>query len=283
MSYSFYGWRDAKCRPVNNGYPGIHTPVELYDALMEIWCADTCTARLRKDWSDTNRTLGQCSITAFLAQDIFGGEVYGIPRPGGYFHCYNVIGDTVFDLTSEQFGDEKLCYEGNAVQSREEHFNDPGKKERYELLCSMLKRRQLIYTAVEYRGRAYAPYSHYTVGAAVLAEDGRIFGGCNIENASYGATNCAERTAVFRAVSEGVRHIKAVAVTGGPAEAHSGTEDPLSEATPCGICRQVIREFSDPSECEVVIARSVTDYRVTTLEKLLPESFGPGNLTPCLS
>ena len=93
-----------------------------------------------RDWSKDNMTLGQCSITAFLAQDIFGGEVYGIPRSGGNYHCYNVIGDCVFDLTSEQFGDEVLSYENNPIQSREVHFSKEEKRLRYEYLKEELKK-----------------------------------------------------------------------------------------------------------------------------------------------
>ena len=96
--------------------------------------------RLREKWSKDNITLGQCSITAFLAQDIFGGRVYGVLRPGGNYHCYNVVGDAVFDLTSEQFGDEKLCYEGNPEQSREVHFAKQEKLERYQYLKAELKK-----------------------------------------------------------------------------------------------------------------------------------------------
>jgi hypothetical protein len=86
-----------------------------------------------------NQTLGQCSITAFLVQDIFGGEVYGILRPGGNYHCYNVVGDAVFDLTSEQFGDEILSYRDNPLQTREEHFRKEEKRQRYEYLRKSLK------------------------------------------------------------------------------------------------------------------------------------------------
>lgn len=83
-------------------------------------------------------TVGQCSVTAFLAQDIFGGKVYGIPLPEGGFHCYNVVGDAVFDLTSAQFHGEELVYIGNPEQFREEQFKDEEKKQRYELLCAAL-------------------------------------------------------------------------------------------------------------------------------------------------
>ena len=107
---------------------------DLYDKLRGIWCAETCAPRLRDGWSPANPTLGQCSITAFLAQDIFGGQVYGICRPDGNYHCYNVVDGHVFDLTSEQFGGEKLCYEGNPEQSRQVHFAKEEKHQRYLLL-----------------------------------------------------------------------------------------------------------------------------------------------------
>ena len=137
--YRFYGWETAVVPPVTDEYPGIGTPLALYDALSEIWCAETCAPRLRAGWTQQNRTLGQCSVTAFLAQDIFGGTVYGILRPGGNYHCYNVVGSCVFDLTSEQFGDEKLCYAGNPVQTREVHFAKEEKRLRYEALRAALK------------------------------------------------------------------------------------------------------------------------------------------------
>ena len=95
---------------------------------------------MRDEWTKENRTLGQCSITAFLAQDIFGGEVYGIWRPGGNYHCSNVIGDCVFDLTSEQFQGEALCYENNPKQFREVHFAKEEKHLRYEYLKTELKK-----------------------------------------------------------------------------------------------------------------------------------------------
>ncbi len=132
--YKFYGWEHADAAAINKDYKGIEKPGDLYDALSDIWCIDTCAPRMRKDWSIENKTLGQCSITAFLAQDIFGGKVYGVPREGGNFHCYNVIGDCLFDLTSEQFGEEKLSYENNPEQFREVHFAKEEKRERYEYL-----------------------------------------------------------------------------------------------------------------------------------------------------
>ena len=140
MSYSFYGWEQASVPAVSDKYKGIKTPLDLYDALSKIWCADTCAPRLREKWTQENKTLGQCSITAFLAQDIFGGKVYGVLRPGGNYHCYNVIGDCIFDLTSEQFKDEVLSYENNPVQSREVHFEKEEKRLRYEFLKAELRK-----------------------------------------------------------------------------------------------------------------------------------------------
>lgn len=140
MEYVFYGNENADVTAVSGEYPGIRTPKDLYDALSEIWCVYTCAPRLREEWSPSNKTLGQCSITAFLVQDIFGGRVYGILRPGGNYHCYNDVDGHVFDLTSEQFPDETLCYEGNPEQFRQVHFGKKEKRERYEYLCSALKR-----------------------------------------------------------------------------------------------------------------------------------------------
>ena len=140
MEYGFYGWQTADVPPADERYAAIKDPRDLYDRLSKIWCADTCAPRMRADWTEANRTLGQCSITAFLAQDIFGGKVYGILRPGGNYHCYNVIGGCVFDLTSEQFGGETLCYEDNPEQFREVHFAKEEKRLRYEYLKAALEK-----------------------------------------------------------------------------------------------------------------------------------------------
>ncbi len=141
MDYKFYGWEHADVPAITENYEGIHTPGDLYDALSGIWCEYTCAPRMRGNWSSENRTLGQCSITAFLAQDIFGGKVYGILREGGNYHCYNVVDGCVFDLTSEQFGDEVLSYENNPEQLREVHFAKEEKRQRYEYLREELERR----------------------------------------------------------------------------------------------------------------------------------------------
>ena len=119
------------------------TPRDLYEILASgVWCEETCAPRLRDEWSRANITCGQCSVTAFLVQDLFGGKVYGILRPGGNYHCYNVVGDRVFDLTSAQFGDEKLDYHSpeNPEQFREVHFAKEEKRQRYLLLRERLKR-----------------------------------------------------------------------------------------------------------------------------------------------
>ena len=134
---------------------------------------------------------------------------------------------------------------------------------------------KLVRAALHARKSSYAPYSNYRVGAAILTEDGSIFEGCNIENATYGATNCAERTAAFKAVSEGHRNFKMIAIAGGPDQYETDFPD---LAYPCGICRQVLREFSDPKELIVIVVRSGTDVAVHTLEDLLPNSFGPDHL-----
>ena len=140
MAYRFYGWECADVPALTQEYQGIDTPRKLYDVLSDIWCEYTCAPRLREGWSTENKTLGQCSITAFLVQDIFGGKVYGVPREGGTFHCYNVVGDCVFDLTSEQFGEEVLDYENNPEQFREVHFAKEEKRQRYEYLKARLRR-----------------------------------------------------------------------------------------------------------------------------------------------
>ncbi len=141
MEHKFWGSKQADVQAITGEYKGIHTPADLYDALSEIWCADTCAPRMRQNWSPENKTLGQCSITAFLAQDIFGGKVYGVPRSDGNYHCYNVVGEVKFDLTSEQFGDEVLVYERNPEQFREVHFAKEEKKLRYEYLKEQLGKR----------------------------------------------------------------------------------------------------------------------------------------------
>lgn len=140
MDPHFYGYEHACVLADHPDYPGIRTPRDLFYALTRVWCAQTCAPRMRDRWSTDDPTVGQCSVTAFLAQDIFGGTVYGIPLQDGGFHCYNVVGDCLFDLTSEQFGDKALCYEDNPEQLREIHFSRDEKRVRYEYLKAQLHR-----------------------------------------------------------------------------------------------------------------------------------------------
>lgn len=131
---------------------------------------------------------------------------------------------------------------------------------------------ELIRASLAAREMAYAPYSRYAVGAALLTEDGRMYCGGNIENASYGATNCAERTAFFKAVSEGERKFLAIAVCGGMLG-----EEPLDYAYPCGICRQVMQEFGG-EDFLVYIVKNETDYKEYRLQELLPHGFGGASI-----
>ena len=132
MKYGFYGSAEAlKVRGKNGALKGISTPCDVYDVLSGIWCRETCAPRMRDQWTPENRTYGQCSITAFLVQDIFGGEVKGVLLDDGNYHCYNVVDGHVFDLTSEQF-DRALTYSpDDKIQRREDHFRKEEKKERY--------------------------------------------------------------------------------------------------------------------------------------------------------
>ena len=130
-TYRFYGWETADVQDRH----GL-TPRDYYDILSTVWCAETCAPRMRDKWHEDNKTMGQCSITAFLMQDLYGGKVYGIPRAGGHFHCFNVVDGCVFDLTSEQFGDEVLDYHNVAEQLRDIHLASEEKLQRYEYLSA---------------------------------------------------------------------------------------------------------------------------------------------------
>ena len=125
---------------------------------------------------------------------------------------------------------------------------------------------ELIHKAIAAREFAYAPYSNFCVGAALLTKSGKIYTGCNVENAGYSATNCAERTAFFKAVSEGEREFAAIAIVGGP-------RGPLTEyCSPCGVCRQVMAEFCK-ADFEILLAKDTENWKSYTLEQLLPERF----------
>ena len=131
---------------------------------------------------------------------------------------------------------------------------------------------QLIETAIEQLKYSYTPYSGFKVGAALLAKNGTVYTGCNIENAAYTPTNCAERTAFFKAVSEGVKEFDAICIVG-------GKNGVLTEyAPPCGVCRQVMMEFCEPEQFKIILAISREEYRIYTLKELLPEGFGSARL-----
>lgn len=139
--YQFYGWETADVLPLREEDQWMGTPCQLYDLLCGIWCEYTCAPRLRQYWNPMNVTVGQCSITAFMVQDLYGGEVYGIDLPEGGVHCYNVVNGRVFDLTCEQFGDRELSYEGNQIQQREVHFAKEEKYQRYLYLKAMVQKK----------------------------------------------------------------------------------------------------------------------------------------------
>lgn len=130
----------------------------------------------------------------------------------------------------------------------------------------------LIKEAFLAREKSYSPYSNFSVGAALLATNGQIYQGCNIESASYTPTNCAERTAFFKAVSEGVTSFEAIAIVGGK----KGVA--VDFCSPCGVCRQVMMEFCDPKSFKIILAKSEDEYKEFTLEEILPLGFGPSNM-----
>lgn len=131
--YKFYGAENANIIDKN----GL-TPRDYYDLLSSLWSKDTCAPRMRDSWSRENKTKGQCSITAFLMQDIYGGEVYGIPLGDGNYHCFNKVDSCIFDLTSEQFP-KPLDYSNAVLQNRDIHFMKDEKKNRYLLLKKRLE------------------------------------------------------------------------------------------------------------------------------------------------
>ena len=136
----------------------------------------------------------------------------------------------------------------------------------------MIDRKLLIEKAFDAQKYCYTPYSNFNVGAALLCGNGEIYQGCNIENAAFTPTNCAERTAFFKAVSEGVKEFEAICIVG-------GKDGILTEyAAPCGVCRQVMMEFCDPKTFKIILAVSKDKYDVFTLNELFPLGFGPDDL-----
>lgn len=146
----------------------------------------------------------------------------------------------------------------------------------------------MIRMAADARRFAYAPYSHFAVGAALLGEEEvcnscgdrvrreRCFTGCNVENAAFTPGCCAERTAVLKAISEGCRTFHAIAIVAGAENTEGLSQEGYT--SPCGVCRQVLREFVNPKEFSVIMARTPDDYKIMTMDALLPDSFGPENL-----
>lgn len=131
---------------------------------------------------------------------------------------------------------------------------------------------EMIELAIGQLQYSYTPYSGFKVGAALLTKDGKFYTGCNIENAAFTPTNCAERTAFFKAVSEGEREFRAICIVG-------GKNGILTEyAAPCGVCRQVMMEFCDPETFQIILATGKEQYEIFTLKELLPQGFGPTNL-----
>lgn len=137
----------------------------------------------------------------------------------------------------------------------------------------MIDENELVMRALEARKHAYVPYSHWAVGAALLTKDGTVYEGCNIENAAYTPTNCAERTAFFKAVSEGERDFAAIAVVGA-----YENEEPEKICAPCGVCRQVMMEFCEPETFRVILGTKDGVQVSQTLAEMLPYGFGPDNL-----
>ncbi|MCI5648922.1 MAG: cytidine deaminase [Fusicatenibacter sp.] len=133
--------------------------------------------------------------------------------------------------------------------------------------------KEMIELAIGQLKFAYAPYSDYKVGAVLRTKEGKFYTGCNIENAAFTPTNCAERTAFFKAVSEGERNFSAICIVGGK----DGILDDY--AYPCGVCRQVMMEFCDPDTFRIILASGREEYEVYTLKELLPGGFGPANLS----
>ncbi|MCL1845464.1 MAG: cytidine deaminase [Defluviitaleaceae bacterium] len=131
--------------------------------------------------------------------------------------------------------------------------------------------KELAVAALEARKLSYSPYSNFQVGAALLTKSGKIYKGCNIESAAFSPTNCAERTALFKAISEGEREFAAIAVAGGAADGEA------QYCYPCGVCRQMLGEFFT-ADCEIIVVKTEDDFLVHSFAELLPFGFGAGNL-----
>ena len=136
-----------------------------------------------------------------------------------------------------------------------------------------MEKQELIREAIAARKRSYSPYSHFQVGAALLGRSGKVYTGCNIENAAYTPTNCAERTAFFKAISEGEKEFEMIVIVGGPAKSAR-----MDYCPPCGVCRQVMAEFCDPESFRILLGAGTDETQEFLLKELLPFGFGPGDL-----
>ena len=134
MKYSYYGFDNSKNINIKTKYKNISNPNDFYDIVSKIWCKNTCAKRMQDNWSKDNISLGQCSITSILFQEVFGGQIYGILLDDGNYHCFNILNGYIFDLTSDQFKDEKLDYSKCIKQNKEDHLIKKEKKERYNYL-----------------------------------------------------------------------------------------------------------------------------------------------------
>ena len=137
-----------------------------------------------------------------------------------------------------------------------------------------MEKEKLVELAFEAKKRSYSPYSHFGVGAALITKDGKVYQGCNIENAAFTPTNCAERTAFFKAISEGDTEFDAIAIAGGPTDGRSYD----SFCSPCGVCLQVMMEFCNPDTFDVILTKSPEEYQTVKLNELLPKGFGPTDM-----
>lgn len=177
-------------------------------------------------------------------------------------------GDSSDCAEAEQYHGDSPCGD-EAMQ----HRGDSPRGDEAARCSESSSHEEMIRKAFGMLSFSYVPYSHFHVGAALLSADGRIFTGCNIENASFTPTICAERTAFFKAVSEGVRDFKAICIVG-------GREGVVTDyCPPCGVCRQVMMEFCDPETFEIKLAKSTTDYKVYKLKEIMPLGFSGADLS----
>ena len=167
------------------------------------------------------------------------------------------------------FGRKALCYRKSIDEGKEENRLGTEDTSTKDIVSENIAK-ALIRKALQARRKAYSPYSHFQVGVALETDSGEVFLGCNVENASYGASNCGERTAVFKAVSEGYKHFRRIAIVGGMKDSEE-----LPYCMPCGICRQVMAEFVDLQSFQVILAKNEEEYKIYTLAELLPHAFLP--------